>query len=139
MSRRLKIIGLDAVMMLAAVNVWTGSPLLALWIGSRVVTSSRPTMGAIFLIVVVLAVCSIGLIWVLNTASAAHDRLTGRKQQVRQHVPWLRSMRAERVQHERDRRELTALERVLVLTVVVAVLLFEVWFFFFSGSPIGAN
>jgi hypothetical protein len=139
MKRRLKILGLDMVMMLAAVNVWTGAPLLALWVGSRVVESSRPTMGAIFLIVVVLAVCAIGLIWVLNTASAAHDRLTGRRQQVRQHVPWLRSMRAERVEHERDRRQMTALERVLVLTVVVAVLLFEVWFFFFSGSPIGAN
>jgi hypothetical protein len=139
MKRRAKIIALDAVMMLAAVNVWTGSPLLALWVGSRVVSSSRPTMGAIFLIVVVLAAMSIALIWVLNTASAAHDRLTGRKQQVRQHVPWLRSMRAERVELERDKRELTVLERVLVLTVVVAVLLFEVWFFFFSGSPIGAN
>ena len=107
--------------------------------GSRVVESSRPTMGAIFLIVVVLAVASLALIWVLNTASAAHDRLTGRKAQVRQHVPWLRSMRAERVEHERDRRQVTALERVLVITVVAAVLLFEVWFFFFSGSPIGAN
>jgi hypothetical protein len=138
-KKRLQLLGLDAVMLLAAVNVWTGAPLLALWIGSRVVESSRPTMGAIFLIVVVLAVCAIGLIWVLNTASAAHDRLTGRRQQVRQHVPWLRSMRAERVQEERSKRELTVLGRVLVLTVVAAVLLFEVWFFFFSGSPIGAN
>jgi hypothetical protein len=138
-KKRLQLLGLDAVMLLAAVNVWTGAPLLALWVGSRVVESSRPTMGAIFLIVVVLAVCALALIWVLNTASAAHDQLTGRKQQVRQHVPWLRSMRAERVQHERDRQQVTVLERVLVLTVVAAVLLFEVWFFFFSGSPIGAN
>jgi hypothetical protein len=138
-KRRLKLLGLDAVMILAAVNIWTGSPLLAVWVGSRVVSSSRPTMGALFLIVVVLAAMSIALIYVLNSASAAHDRLTGRRQAVRQHVPWLRSMRAERVETERSKRELTVLERVLVITVVVAILLFEVWFFFFSPSPIGAN
>jgi hypothetical protein len=138
-KRRLELLGLDVVMALAAINIWTGSPLLAVWVGSRVVETSQPTMGAVFLIVVVLAALSLALIYVLNAASAAHDRLTGRRQAVRRHVPWLRSMRAERTEHERDKRRLTVLERMLVISVVAAVLLFEIWFFFYSGSPIGAN
>jgi hypothetical protein len=138
-KRRLQLLGLYVVMALAAINIWTGAPLLAVWVGSRVATSSRPTMGAVFLIVVVLAVLAVALMYVLNVASAAHDRLSGRKPATRRQAPWLRSMRAERVDEERHKRPLTALERLLVVTVVAAVLLFEVWFFFFSGSPIGAN
>jgi hypothetical protein len=45
-------------------------------------------------------------------------------------------MRAERVEYESAKVGLTPLERLLVAMVVVAVALFEVWFFFFSPSPI---
>lgn len=133
---QLQKIGLMAVMTLAAINIWTGAPLLAVWVGSRVVTTSQPTMGALLLVVVVLFASCLALIYVLNNASAAHDRLSGRKQAVRRHVPWLRSMRAERMTHESEKVGLTPLERLLVLMVVLAVALFEVWFFFFSPSPI---
>ncbi len=130
-------IGLQAAMVLAAVNIWTGAPLFAVWVGSKSVQNSRPTMSAIFLVVVVLVVSCLALMWVLSRASAAYDALTGRPQSVRQHVPWLRSMRAERVVYEREKATVTPLERILVATVAVAVLAFEIWFFFFSGSPIG--
>jgi hypothetical protein len=132
-------IGLQTAMVLAAINIWTGAPLLAVWVGSRTVTTSRPTMGAVFLIVVVLAVACVALIWALNAASAAYDDITGRKQAVRRHVPWLRSMRAERVNYEREKEVVTPLERGLVMMVALVVVLFEIWFFFFSPSPIGAN
>jgi hypothetical protein len=135
---RFERVGLTIVMALAAINIWTGAPLLALWVGSRVVESSTGvTMGAVGLIVVVLAATCIALVWVLNWASATHDRLSGRPQTVRRHVPWLRSMRDERVDYEREKQSVTPLERILVITVVVAFLAFEVWFFFFSGSPLG--
>jgi hypothetical protein len=45
-------------------------------------------------------------------------------------------MRAERVNYEREKHEVTAVERILVLMVALAVILFEIWFFFFSPSPI---
>ena len=133
---RLEKIGLQAVMALAALNIWTGAPLLAVWVGSRVVTSSQPTMGAIFLVIAVLAVTCVALIYVLNVTSAAYDDLTGRPQNVRRHVPWLRSMRAERVNYEREKETVTPVERILVFMVATVVVLFEVWFFFFSPSPI---
>jgi hypothetical protein len=135
-KQRAERIGLEAAMALAALNIWTGAPLLALWVGSRVVDSTQVTMGAVFLVVVVLFATCLGLIWALNTASLAHDRITGRKQSVRRHVPWLRSMRAERVNWERDRSEITALDRIVVIVVVLAVIAFELWFFIASPSPI---
>ena len=45
---------LQAVMLPAALNIWTGAPLLAVWVGSRTVTSSQLTMGSVFLVIVVL-------------------------------------------------------------------------------------
>jgi hypothetical protein len=128
--------GLEAGMALAAVNIWTGSPLLALWVGARVATSTRPSMTVLFVVAVVMFGTALALIAVLNRLSLAHDQLTGRPQMVRRHVPWLRSMRAERVEYERDRQGLTLLERLLVVMVVVAFLAFEAWFFIASPSPI---
>jgi hypothetical protein len=135
-KRRLERIGVDAVMALAAINLWTGSPLLALWVGSQVVSSSQVTMGAVALVAVTMLATSLVLIAILGRASAAHDRLTGRTQTVRRHVPWLRSMRDERVDWERNRATLTALDRLLVAVVVLAILLFEAWFFITDPSPI---
>jgi hypothetical protein len=45
-------------------------------------------------------------------------------------------MRGERELYAGDRPTLSALDRILVVTVVIAVAAFEVWFFFFSTSPI---
>ena len=123
-------------MALAVVNIFTGSPLLAVWIGSRFAASTRASMTVVLVVVVVMFCTSLALIVALNRASMAHDRLTGRNQTVRRHVPWLRSMRAERIEDERGRSALTALDRITVSVVVLAVLAFEVWFFFYSGSPI---
>ena len=134
---RFERIGLNVVMALSAVNIWTGAPLLAVWVGSRVVESStQVSMGSVLLVVVVLFATCLGLIYVLSWASTTYDRLTGRPQTVKRHVPWLRSMRAERVDYERERTTITALERVMVITVVLAFLAFELWFFIYSPSPI---
>ena len=43
----------------ATLNVWTGSPLLALWIGSRVQGRAPPAMLPIFVVVVSMAAVSL--------------------------------------------------------------------------------
>jgi hypothetical protein len=135
-KQRMERIGLEAAMVLAALNIWTGAPLLAVWVGSRAVDSTQVTMGSVFLVVAVLFGTCLALIWALNVASMKHDEITGRKQSVRRHVPWLRSMRAERVDWERNRATVTTLDRIVVIMVVIAVLAFEAWFFIASPSPI---
>jgi hypothetical protein len=137
MTHRLKRVGLLAAMSVVSVNVWTGSPLLALWIGSRVVSDSgQTTMLAILVVAAVLLAFSLVLIKALGMLQVSYDEAAGRKRAIRRHTPWLRSMRGERPHEVPEGVQPTPLERILVVMVVIAVAAFEIWFFFFSGSPI---
>lgn len=128
--------GLVALMIIAALNVWTGSPAFALWVGARVQGDGPLTMGTVFAVVAVFALLSLALGYALSWLGAVYDGLAGHAPTARQHVSWLRSMRGERVQYSDSPARLTALERTLVAMVVIAFVLFEIWFFFFSTSPI---
>ena len=135
-SLRAKRLGLIVAMTLTSLNVWTGSPLLGLWVGSRVQGSGPPQMGPIAVVVLVIAVVSAGLLKVLNLINDAYDNLMHRKRRKRQ-SPWLRSLRGEREDfHDPDRDQLSAVEIVAIGMVVLVAVAFEVWFFFFSSSPI---
>lgn len=123
-------------MLVLAVNVWTGSPLLALWIGSRVQGSGPPKMGPVFVVIVCFGVFSFTLASLLARLGGVYDRMTGQSAQVHRHVAWLRSMRGERPQYPGQQVQVTALERILIVTVAACALAFEIWFFFFSSSPI---
>jgi predicted secreted protein len=137
---RAKRIGLAALMAFLALNVWTGSPLLALWIGSRIQgEETQPSMGAVAAVVLCLIVFSILLYQALKRVSYAYQEATGTLPTVRAHAPWLRSMRGERPDYPGATARISGAERIVVLTVIVAALAFEVWFFFFSGSPIGGG
>ncbi len=139
MSDRAKRLLLAALTALLVLNLWTGGPLLALWIGSKVQGDGPPKMGAVGVVILALVVISVALYRALQATTHAYDELTGGTPTVRQHAPWLRSMRGERPQYDGVRPELSSAERILVGGVLVAFLAFEIWFFFFSGSPIGAN
>ena len=121
---------------LATLNLWTGGPLLALWIGSRTQGDGPTSMTAVFVVAIVLAAVSLGLIKVIAQLQAAYRKQGGEMPQVRAHTPWLRSMRGERPLYPGESARVTAPERILVVVVVVAIALFELWFFFLSGSPI---
>jgi hypothetical protein len=129
-------VALVCAMAVVTSNIWTGGPLLALWVGSRVQGSGPPSMGAIAAAAVALGVISYVLVRLLAHLDGAYARLTGKRSTVSRHVPWLRSMRGERPHPQHHARELSPLEKVLVTSVVIAVVLFEVWFFFYSPSPI---
>ena len=129
---------------LVGVIIWTGAPLLALWVGSRFeswVHSRAPgngvTMRAIFVVVIVLAALEGVLTFTLTRLSTAYDELTGRPQEARRTSPWLRSMRGEREEFARRRYGISVIERIVVVSVVAAALVFEYWFFFLAGSPLG--
>ena len=132
----LKRVGLLSASALAAVNIWTGAPLLAVWVGSQVVGDSGLSMTAVFVVIVVLAASCIGLAVALTWLSARYDELTGRPAEARRTSPWLRSMRGEREEESRRKHGISPVERVVVIAVVLGVLAFEVWFFFFAGSSL---
>jgi hypothetical protein len=137
---RAKRFGLAALMAFLALNIWTGSPLLALWIGSRIQgEESQPSMGAFVAVVGCLILFSFLLYQALKRVSHAYQAATGTLPTVRSHAPWLRSMRGERPDYPGSTARIDGAERIVVITVIVAVVAFEVWFFFFSGSSIGGG
>lgn len=133
---QLKRAGLLSAMSLATVNVWTGSPLMALWIGSRVSLAGAGAMVSFAVVGVSMGAISLALVQLLARLSAVYDRLVGRPPQTRRHVPWMRSMRGERPHERGAEYRLSALEKILVASVVLVVVAFEIWFFFYSSSPI---
>ena len=137
---RLKRFALAALMGFLALNVWTGSPLLAVWIGSRIQgESTQPSMGAVAAVVVCLVVFSVLLYQALKRVGYAYQEATGTAPTMRTHAPWLRSMRGERTDYPGTTARITGAERIVVVMVIVAAAAFEVWFFFFSGSSIGGG
>ena len=136
---RLKRFALAALMAFLALNVWTGSPLLALWIGSRIQgEETQPSMGAFVAVVGCLGLFSFLLYQALKRVSWAYQAATGTLPTVRSHAPWLRSMRGERPEYGGTAR-ISPAERIVVLMVIIAAVAFETWFFFFSGSSIGGG
>ena len=128
-----------------AVNIWTGAPLLALWVGSHFESwiqgpdpGNGVTMRAVFVVVIVLIALEFALTAALTRITAAYDEVTGRPAEARRTSPWLRSMRGEREELARERHGISGIERIVVISVVAAALVFEYWFFFLAGSPLGS-
>jgi hypothetical protein len=121
---------------LVAVNIWTGAPLLALWVGSRIIGQRALTMGSVLLVVVLLAVFVVSMALALTWLSARYDDLVQRPTGEHRTSPWLRSMRDEQKDLARARLGTTPVEWIVTASTLVAVLGLEVWFFFFAGSPL---
>jgi hypothetical protein len=117
-----------------AINLWTGAPIFAIWVGSRVQKGTGLTMSSVLVVMGVLAVTVTLLVLALMRVEAAYKTVTGQETN-RRVSPWLRSMRGERPDPQAMR--LTGFEKGLAAAVVLGVVVFEAWFFFFAGSSIG--
>ncbi len=133
----LKKIGLITASALCSINLWTGAPLFAVWVGSKVQGNlNNISMTALFTVVVVLSMCVFALAFVLTWLNNRYDDLTGRPAAARQTSPWLRSMRDEREGDVQRKYGIGGVERVVVICAVAGCLAFEAWFFFFAGSSL---
>jgi hypothetical protein len=131
-------IGLGAATVIVGLNLWTGLPLLALWVGSQAAGGSVLSMTGVVVAVVSLAALLTAGVIVLSRISVGYDRLIGRPAPVRQPAPWLLSINAATAQPEQGRQPINAVEAIIVTLVVVAVVAFEIWFFFLArGGGIG--
>ena len=129
-------VGLGSLAALISVNVWTGAPLFAVWVGSKVQGNfTSLSMGAVALTVIVLAIVEFCLVLALSWVNARYDRVIGRPP-LRRRYPWHSSMRGEREEVIAQRQGVTGVERIAILSVVAGVLVFEFWFFFVAGSSL---
>ena len=133
----LKKMGLITASAVCSINLWTGAPLFAIWVGSKVQGSFNSlSMTAVFAVIAILAITVFALGYLLTVINNKYDELTGRPAVARQTSPWLRSMRDERDDAVQRKYGIGGIERVVVLCAVAGVLAFEVWFFFFAGSSL---
>jgi hypothetical protein len=131
-----KRVGLGSLAALISVNVWTGAPLLAVWVGSKAQGNfSSLSMGAVALTVIVLAILEFGLVLGLSWVNAQYDQAIGRPP-LRRRYPWHSSMRGEREEVIAQRQGVSGVERIAIVSVVAGALVFEFWFFFLAGSSL---
>jgi hypothetical protein len=119
-------------MALGSVVMWLGVPLGLVYIASKVANSSEPSLGPYLLVLFGLP---IGMALVgkgLGMLDRAHQRLTGIGDEGPRRASWNRSMRGERVSTRRG----GILDRVMLVSVGVALLLMAIWFFGFAGSSL---
>ncbi|HWH93194.1 MAG TPA: hypothetical protein VNT03_04985 [Baekduia sp.] len=125
-------IGLVLVMAAGSIAMWLVSPVVWLWIASRMTSSSQPSLGPYLLVLVGMALTAVVIGKLLGTVNRLHMRVTGRLHDRREHATWNRSLRGERTSTS-DRG---VLEQVMMISVGCAIVLFGVWFFAFAGSSL---
>ena len=136
MKARLQRIGIVAAMGVVTLNIWTGAPLLGLWVGSRVAPESGISMLAVFVIVVVIGAAAWALLQLLGRLQLAHARLSGRPVARRQ-TTLLKPMSGQRTRGKgAEAPPLTSADYMVVGVVILAIAAFEIWFFFYSGSSL---
>jgi hypothetical protein len=140
---------LVSLIVLVGVNIWTGGPLLALWIGGevqRVLGNPSPgsgeTVAGVIGVLASLIVIEYLLYVALTRLGRAHDTLIGKPPRARQHAPWHRSVdESDLPPVAAEREPLSTVERVMIAMLVVCVIAVEILFFFFThthlapGSP----
>lgn len=131
----LKKLALVSATAVAAMNTWTGAPLLAVWLGSQAQGGKVLSLWGVVTVLVAMSALVFALAWILTWLNARYDRLTGRPPVASQTSPWHRAKRGDRVQDIRSRYGVSAPEKAVVGCVVAGVLALEVWFFLFAGAP----
>ncbi len=117
---------------LVSVNLWTGGPLLALWVGSRVQEAQGQfTMGAVAAVIGTLIVITFLLYRALVFLQGRYGAAIGQDVGPRRQTAWLKPMSGER-RAITVKRPLTAVERIVVVSTVVAFEALVIWFFFFA-------
>ena len=123
-----------AVTAFLAINIWTGAPLFALWVGSQAVGQQTLSMAAVGVVIVVLAILLLGMIVALDWLDTTYKRLTGHPLRENR-LTWLRSMNTQGDAVSLG-LPMSLLEKIVMANVYVAVLALLVWFFFFAhASP----
>jgi len=121
-----------AVMLMAALSLWSVIPLVWLWIGSQFSDSQFPSLGP-YLIVFFGAVASILLVaWILGRLNELYIRLTGSRDVGPIRMGWMKSLRDS----EKTGDPPSLIEVVIIGSVVIAFIAFIAWFFVLAGSPL---
>src|ERR1039458_828464 len=88
-SMMIKRVTLAGATDLLSINLFTGAPLLALWMGSQASGDTILSMKAVAVVIVVFAVLVVGSAFALTWLNNTYDELIGRQVGERR-APWMR-------------------------------------------------
>ncbi len=125
---------LVVAMTVGSCMLWIGFPLGWLWVGSHIGDSSQPSLTPYVVVIVGLAVSVLLDYKLLVRLNDRYARVMGVATRGEIRRAWLRSMRDGRTRG----LALSVLDRVMIVTVILAVCSFVVWFFAFAGSSVPA-
>ena len=131
-GRRLLAAVLIVLMAIGSILLWLGIPVGWLYLVSRLVSSSQPSMGPYLLLIVGIPASMIVVGKALSKLNRVYGEVTGTTPTMRARSPWMKSMRGERD----SGRPRSVLDVVMVWSVALALLCFGVWFFAFAGSSL---
>jgi hypothetical protein len=130
-------VALITLMLIGAVALWVGDPVLWLWITSRL-ESTQPSMGPYALMLVGITLTAVIIGKGLSRLNRLYAKVTGTTPTVRVVLPWRRSMRDARQgggPDEDARVPVGLLEVVMVVAVVIALISLALWFFLVHPAP----
>jgi hypothetical protein len=124
-------VALVLLMAVGSVLMWMGVPLGLVFLASKLADTPTPSMGPYLLVIIGLPLGMAAIGKALSWLNQVHVRLTGA--QVDGYRPgWTRSLRGERKPVRRG----GVLDRVMIVSVGIALVAFAVWFFGFAGSSL---
>jgi 4-amino-4-deoxy-L-arabinose transferase-like glycosyltransferase len=117
-----------------AVAVGFGIPLAWIWIASQIAGTKRELTPSLAILITTGILVSYWL--ALLVGSRLRRRWVGEaEERARQrHMSWNRSFRDQPL--SAANRESDPIERIFVVVALLGIIAFEVWFFFFAGSPL---
>jgi hypothetical protein len=115
-----------------SVLMWLGVPVGLIYIASKISSSSSPSLGPYLLVLLGLPIGMAIVGKCLGWLDRRHQAITGHETGARRDAPWLKSMRGER----KTTRRSGVLDKVMIVSVGIAILLSAVWFFGFAGSSL---
>lgn len=130
-------IALLAVMVLGSLSMWIANPAIWLWITAHLQEGTSPQMGPYGLMLVGITLTCVAIGKGISVAHRRYERITGRTPTIRVILPWRRSLRGGRsMKRETDGRlPVNALDVIMVISVVLAVMTFTTWYLVVNPTP----
>lgn len=120
------------LMGVGSVAMWLGVPVGLIYLASKISSSSSPSLGPYLLVLLGLPIGMAVIGKCLGWLDRRHQAISGYQHDDRRPAPWLKSMRGERASTRRS----GVLDKVMIVSVGVAIVIFAVWFFGFAGSSL---
>lgn len=119
-------------MLVAALSLWTAIPLSWLYIGSKVSPTQFPSQGPYIVVAFGIIVSVLVDGWLISRLNRLYLRVTGTNRLAPMRPGWLKSMRDTQA----PAGTTTVVEAVMMGSVVLALIVFLLWFFLLAGSPL---